>query len=189
MRRAIGRKIIADSSRQGSRAAWRTQRTSTIRPRDGWPAGLIQYGPGRADTRRPHLPIAYAVWRDAVLQRLCAPKATSSSASIFSLHPHRPYWWTAFCVITLAITVVSVAIEFVLGMALSSVVLPVIFGRAWCAPRSGAVRHRDRRPRRGWYYAWTPARLSCNLLPTGTARSLGLIPSLAVVVLAGNVED
>ena len=45
------------------------------------------------------------------------------------------YWWTAFAV-TLAITVISVAIEFVLGMALALVMHRTIFGKARCAPRS-----------------------------------------------------
>jgi multiple sugar transport system permease protein len=95
------------------------------------------------------------------------------------------YWWTAF-VITLAITVVSVAIEFVLGMALALVMHRTIFGK-------GVVRTAILVPygivtvaaSYSWYYAWTPGTgYLANLLPTGTAPLTEQIPSLAVVVLA-----
>ena len=65
------------------------------------------------------------------------------------------YWWTAF-VVTLAITVISVAIEFVLGMALALVMHRTIFGK-------GVVRTAILIPygitvaaSYSWYYAWTP---------------------------------
>lgn len=81
------------------------------------------------------------------------------------------YWWTAFAV-TLAITVVSVAIEFVLGMALALVMHRTIFGK-------GVVRTAVLIPygivtvaaSYSWYYAWTPGTgYLANLLPDGSAR-------------------
>ena len=80
------------------------------------------------------------------------------------------YWWTAF-VVTLAITVVSVAIEFVLGMALALVMHRTIFGK-------GVVRTAILIPygivtvaaSYSWYYAWTPGTgYLANLLPQGSA--------------------
>ena len=67
-----------------------------------------------------------------------------------------PFWWEAFWV-TLFITVVSVAIELVLGMGLALVMHRTIFGR-------GAVRTAILIPYGivtvvaafSWQYAWTP---------------------------------
>ena len=95
------------------------------------------------------------------------------------------YWWTAF-VVTLAITVVSVAIEFVLGMALALVMHRTIFGK-------GVVRTAVLIPygivtvaaSYSWYYAWTPGTgYLANLLPEGSAPLTEQLPSLAIVVLA-----
>jgi multiple sugar transport system permease protein len=95
------------------------------------------------------------------------------------------YWWTAF-VVTLAITVVSVAIEFVLGMALALVMHRTIFGK-------GVVRTAILIPygivtvaaSYSWYYAWTPGTgYLANLLPEGSAPLTEQLPSLAIVVLA-----
>ena len=88
--------------------------------------------------------------------------------------------------LTVAITVVSVAIEFVLGMALALVMHRTIFGK-------GLVRTAILVPygivtvaaSYSWYYAWTPGTgYLANLLPTGSAPLTEQIPSLAVVVLA-----
>ncbi len=88
--------------------------------------------------------------------------------------------------VTLAITVVSVAIEFVLGMALALVMHRTIFGK-------GAVRTAILIPygivtvaaSYSWYYAWTPGTgYLANLLPAGAAPLTEQLPSLAIVVLA-----
>jgi len=88
--------------------------------------------------------------------------------------------------VTLAITVVSVAIELVLGLALALVMHRTIFGK-------GLVRTVILIPygivtvaaAYSWYYAWTPGTgYLANLLPDGTAPLTEQIPSLAVVVLA-----
>lgn len=95
------------------------------------------------------------------------------------------YWWTAFAV-TLGITVVSVAIEFALGLALALVMHRTIFGK-------GAVRTAILIPygivtvaaSYSWYYAWTPGTgYLANLLPEGSAPLTDQLPSLAIVVLA-----
>jgi multiple sugar transport system permease protein len=131
-------------------------------------------------------PIAYAVWLSLQRYNLAAPGDTefvglSNYVTILT----DGYWWTAFA-ITLAITVVSVAIEFVLGMALALVMHRTIFGK-------GVVRTAVLVPygivtvaaSYSWYYAWTPGTgYLANLLPEGSAPLTEQLPSLAIVVLA-----
>ncbi|HUR75210.1 MAG TPA: sugar ABC transporter permease, partial [Sporichthya sp.] len=95
------------------------------------------------------------------------------------------YWWTALAV-TVGLTVVSVAIELVLGLALALLmhrtivakntvrtVLLIPYGIVTVA---GAF---------SWYYAWTPGTgYLANLLPEGTAPLTEQLPSLGIVVLA-----
>src|ERR1700754_1782666 len=114
-------------------------------------------------------PIAYAVWLSLQRYNLAAPDDTTfvwfdNYATILSDR----YWWTAF-VVTLAITIVSVAVEFVLGMALALVMHRTIFGK-------GVVRTAILIPygivtvaaSYSWYYAWTPGTgYLANLLPEG----------------------
>jgi multiple sugar transport system permease protein len=95
------------------------------------------------------------------------------------------YWWTALAV-TLGITVVSVSIEFVLGLALALVMHRTLVGK-------GLVRTAVLIPygivtvvaSYSWYYAWTPGTgYLANLLPQGSAPLTQQIPSLGIVVLA-----
>lgn len=95
------------------------------------------------------------------------------------------YWWTALAV-TLAITVVSVAFEFVLGLSLALVMHRTLIGK-------GLVRTAVLIPygivtvvaSYSWYYAWTPGTgYLANLLPDGSAPLTQQIPSLGVVVIA-----
>ena len=131
-------------------------------------------------------PIVYAVWLSMQRYSLAAPDETSfvGLANYQTVLTDR-YWWTAFAV-TLAITVISVAIEFVLGMALALVMHRTIFGR-------GAVRTAILIPygivtvaaSYSWYYAWTPGTgYLANLLPEGSAPLTEQIPSLAIIILA-----
>ncbi|MET0757780.1 MAG: sugar ABC transporter permease [Mycobacterium sp.] len=131
-------------------------------------------------------PIVYAVWLSMQRYSLAAPDDTSfvGLANYQTVLTDR-YWWTAFAV-TLAITVISVAIEFVLGMALALVMHRTIFGR-------GAVRTAILIPygivtvaaSYSWYYAWTPGTgYLANLLPEGSAPLTEQIPSLAIIILA-----
>src|SRR5918995_4921220 len=74
-------------------------------------------------------PIGYAVWLSLQRYNMATPEdnafvGLSNYVTILT----DGYWWTAF-VITLAITVISVAIELVLGMALALVMHRTIFGR------------------------------------------------------------
>jgi multiple sugar transport system permease protein len=131
-------------------------------------------------------PIGYAVWLSLQHYNLTTPDdiafvGLDNYVTVLTDH----YWWTAFFV-TLAITIVSVAIEFVLGMALALVMHRTIFGK-------GIVRTAVLIPygivnvaaSYSWYYAWTPGTgYLANLLPEGTAPLTQQIPSLAVVVLA-----
>lgn len=131
-------------------------------------------------------PIAYAVWLSLQRYNLAAPDDTEFVGidNYVTILGDR-YWWTAFAV-TLGITVVSVAIEFVLGMALALVMHRTIFGK-------GVVRTSILVPygivtvaaSYSWYYAWTPGTgYLANLLPEGTAPLTEQLPSLAIVVLA-----
>jgi multiple sugar transport system permease protein len=95
------------------------------------------------------------------------------------------YWWQAVTV-TLIITVVSVLIEFVLGLALALAMHRTTVGR-------GVVRTVVLIPygivtvvaSYGWKYAWTPGKgYLAALLPTGTAPLTDQVGSLAVIILA-----
>ncbi|MBB3753116.1 multiple sugar transport system permease protein [Mycolicibacterium sp. BK634] len=131
-------------------------------------------------------PIVYAVWLSLQRYNLASPADTKfiwfeNYQTILT----DKYWWTAF-VVTLVITVISVAIEFVLGMALALVMHRTIFGK-------GLVRTAILIPygivtvaaSYSWYYAWTPGTgYLANLLPDGSAPLTQQIPSLAVIILA-----
>jgi multiple sugar transport system permease protein len=131
-------------------------------------------------------PIGYAVWLSLQRYNLATPDDTSfvGLQNYVTVLSDR-YWWMAF-VVTLAITVISVAIELVLGMALALVMHRTIFGR-------GVVRTAILIPygivtvaaSYSWYYAWTPGTgYLANLLPEGSAPLTEQLPSLAIVVLA-----
>jgi multiple sugar transport system permease protein len=131
-------------------------------------------------------PIGYAVWLSLQRYNLAAPDDIKfvGLANYQTILTDR-YWWTAF-VVTLSITIVSVVIEFVLGMTLALVMHRTIFGK-------GAVRTAVLIPygivtvaaSYSWYYAWTPGTgYLANLLPAGSAPLTEQLPSLAIVVLA-----
>jgi multiple sugar transport system permease protein len=131
-------------------------------------------------------PIGYAVWLSLQRYNLATPNDSAFVGldNYITVLSDR-YWWTAF-VVTLVITIISVTIEFVLGMALALVMHRTIFAR-------GLVRTAVLIPygivtvaaSYSWYYAWTPGTgYLANLLPEGTAPLTEQIPSLAVVVLA-----
>jgi multiple sugar transport system permease protein len=131
-------------------------------------------------------PIGYAVWLSLQRYNLATPDDTAfvGLANYGTVLTDR-YWWTALAV-TLAITVISVAIEFVLGMALALVMHRTIFGK-------GLVRTAILIPygivtvaaSYSWYYAWTPGTgYLANLLPDGSAPLTQQIPSLGIVILA-----
>ncbi|KZS65543.1 MAG: sugar ABC transporter permease [Mycobacterium pseudokansasii] len=131
-------------------------------------------------------PIGYAVWLSLQRNNLATPNETA----FIGLENYRTiltdrYWWTALTV-TLAITVVSVTLEFVLGLALALVMHRTMIGR-------GVVRTAVLIPygivtvvaSYSWYYAWTPGTgYLANLLPHGSAPLTQQVPSLGVVVIA-----
>jgi trehalose/maltose transport system permease protein len=131
-------------------------------------------------------PIGYALWLSLQRNNLATPNDTAfiGLGNYQTILTDR-YWWTALAV-TLAITVVSVSIEFVLGLALALVMQRTLLGK-------GLVRTAVLIPygivtvvaSYSWYYAWTPGTgYLANLLPQGSAPLTEQIPSLGVVVIA-----
>jgi len=131
-------------------------------------------------------PIGYAIWLSLQRYNLASPADNKfvGLANYQTILTDK-YWWTAFFV-TLAITVISVAIEFVLGLALALVMHRTIFAK-------GVVRTAILIPygivtvaaSYSWYYAWTPGTgYLANLLPDGSAPLTQQIPSLVVIILA-----
>ena len=131
-------------------------------------------------------PILYAFWLSLHRYNLASPADTKFiGLANYQTILTDNYWWTAFFV-TLVITVISVAIEFVLGLGLALVMHRTNFAR-------GVVRTSILIPygivtvaaSYSWYYAWTPGTgYLANLLPDGSAPLTQQIPSLAVIILA-----
>nr|WP_296778038.1 sugar ABC transporter permease [Rhodococcus sp. (in: high G+C Gram-positive bacteria)] len=131
-------------------------------------------------------PIIYAFWLSLQKYNLAFPDdrqfvGISNYITVLS----DSYWWTAFGV-TAGITIISVIIEFVLGLVVALIMHRTIFGR-------GLVRTVVLIPygivtvaaAYSWYYAWTPGTgYLANLLPDGSAPLTEQLPSLAIVVLA-----
>lgn len=95
------------------------------------------------------------------------------------------YWWQAFTV-TVIITAVSVAIEFVIGLGLALVMYRTSLGR-------GLVRTVVLIPYSivtvvasyGWQFAWTPGKgYLAALLPEGVAPLTDQIAAIALIILA-----
>jgi multiple sugar transport system permease protein len=131
-------------------------------------------------------PIGYAVWLSLQRNNLAVPDDTAfiGLGNYVTILTDR-YWWTALAV-TLGITVVSVTVEFVLGLTLALVMHRTLVGK-------GMVRTAILIPygivtvvaSYSWYYAWTPGTgYLANLLPHGSAPLTSQIPSLAIVVVA-----
>lgn len=94
-------------------------------------------------------------------------------------------WWNAFWV-TALISIVSVALEFVLGFAVAMLMHRTIFAR-------GLLRTSVLVPygivtvvaAYSWSYAWTPDNgYLANLLPEGSAPLTETWPALAIIILA-----
>ena len=95
------------------------------------------------------------------------------------------FWWNSVWV-TLFITIVSVAVELVLGMAIAVVMYRTIRGR-------GLVRTVVLIPygivtvaaAYGWYYAWTPGTgWLANMLPNGSAPLTQHWPAIWIIIVA-----
>src|ERR1700744_6454543 len=127
-------------------------------------------------------PIGYAVWLSLQRNNLATPNDTAFIGldNYVTILTDR-YWWTALAV-TLAITVVSVSIEFVLGLTLALVMHRPLIGKGLVGTAVlipyGIVTVVASY---SWYYAWTPGTgYLANLLPQGSAPLTQQIPSLAV---------
>jgi multiple sugar transport system permease protein len=131
-------------------------------------------------------PIGYAVWLSLQRYDLRFPAerrfiGLANYATVLSSR----LWWTAFGV-TLLITVVSVAVELVLGMGLAMVMRWALVGR-------GAVRTAILIPygivtvvaAYSWQYAWTPGTgYLANLLPSGSAPLTEQWPAIFIIIAA-----
>jgi len=131
-------------------------------------------------------PIIYSIWLSLQRYDLRFPAqqefvGLENYVSVLS----NGYWWTAFGT-TMGLTIVSVVIEFVLGMGLALIMHRTLVGR-------GLVRTVALIPYGivtvvaafSWYYAWTPdTGYLANLFFPDTAPLTEYWPSLAIIVLA-----
>ncbi|MGZ4481584.1 MAG: carbohydrate ABC transporter permease [Gaiellales bacterium] len=130
-------------------------------------------------------PIAYALYLSVQRYDLRFP----NQAKFIGLDNYQavlssPYWWRALWV-TLVITVISVAIELVLGMGLAIVMHRAIFGR-------GTVRTSILIPYGivtvaaafSWQYAWTPNTGYLSKLLNDSAPLTQTVPAIATIILA-----
>ncbi|WAL69860.1 sugar ABC transporter permease [Amycolatopsis cynarae] len=131
-------------------------------------------------------PIVYSIWLSLQRYDLRFPaQRTFIGLGNYIAVLTNSYWWTAFGV-TLLITVVSVAIELVLGMLLALIMHRTLVGR-------GLVRTVALIPYGivtvvaafSWYYAWTPGTgYLANLLGADAAPLTQFAPSLLIIILA-----
>ncbi|GAA0631806.1 sugar ABC transporter permease [Sporichthya brevicatena] len=131
-------------------------------------------------------PIGYAVWLSLQRYDLRFPNDREFvGLDNYTAVLTDNYWWTALAV-TVALTVISVAIELVLGFALALLMHRTIVARNTVrtvllipygiVTVAGAF---------SWYYAWTPGTgYLANLLPEGEAPLTEQIPALGIVILA-----
>ncbi|GAA3540770.1 sugar ABC transporter permease [Amycolatopsis ultiminotia] len=131
-------------------------------------------------------PIVYSIWLSLQRYDLRFPAqhefiGFANYAAVLT----NSYWWTAFGT-TMLLTVVSVVIEFVLGMALALIMHRTLVGR-------GLVRTVALIPYGivtvvaafSWYFAWTPKTgYLANLLASDAAPLTDQWPSLFIIILA-----
>lgn len=129
-------------------------------------------------------PIGYAIWLSLQRYDLRFPDESgfvglSNYVTVLS----STYWWQAFGV-TMLITVISVAIEFVLGLALALIMHRTIVAR-------GLTRTVILIPYGivtvvaafSWQFAWTPSTgYLAGLLPEGSAPLTEYGPALAIII-------
>jgi multiple sugar transport system permease protein len=129
-------------------------------------------------------PIGYAIWLSLQRYDLRFPAARefvglANYATVLTSN----LWWSAFGV-TVFITVVSVAVELVLGMGLALIMRYALIGR-------GVVRTAILIPygivtvvaAYSWQYAWTPGTgYLANLLPSGGAPLTQQWPAIFIII-------
>ncbi len=131
-------------------------------------------------------PIGYAIWLSLQRYDLRFPDEQAFiGLSNYAVVLTSGYLWSSFG-ITLLITVISVAIEFVLGLALALVMHRTIIGR-------GLTRTVVLIPYGivtvvaafSWQFAWTPdTGYLANMLPAGSAPLTDQAASIALIILA-----
>jgi multiple sugar transport system permease protein len=131
-------------------------------------------------------PIVYAVYLSFQRYIMSAPQLSKSVGfSNYGAILSSPFWWHAL-VVTIIITVVSVGIEFVLGMLLALLMYRTIWGR-------GTVRTTILIPYGivtvaaafSWQFAWTPGvGYLANLLPAGSAPLTNQWQAIGLIILA-----
>jgi multiple sugar transport system permease protein len=131
-------------------------------------------------------PIAYAIWLSLQRYDLRFPDERQfAGLANYAAVLTSGYWWGAFGV-TMLITVISVAIEFVLGLALALIMHRTIVGR-------GLTRTVVLIPYGivtvvaafSWQFAWTPEKgYLAALLPSGSAPLTEQVAALAIIILA-----
>ena len=131
-------------------------------------------------------PIGYALWLSLQRYDLRFPADRAfAGLSNYVAVLSSGYWWSAFG-ITLLITVVSVAIEFVLGLALALVMHRTILGR-------GLTRTVVLIPYGivtvvaafSWQFAWTPETgYLANMLAEGSAPLTDQAASIVLIIIA-----
>ena len=130
-------------------------------------------------------PIIYAIWLSLQRYDLRFPQqAKFIGFGNYGAVLSSPYWWHAL-VVTLIITIVSVAVEFVLGMLLALLMFRTLFFR-------GTVRTIILIPygivtvaaAYGWQYAWTPDTGYLSALFNNSAPLTKTGASIAIIILA-----
>jgi multiple sugar transport system permease protein len=130
-------------------------------------------------------PVGYAIYLSLERYNLALPQATkfigfANYGAVLS----SPYWWQSLKV-TVIITVFSVAITLVLGMALAFVLHRTIFGR-------GTVRTTSLIPygivtvaaAYGWQYAWTPGQGYLSAAFNNAAPLTNQVQAIIVIIIA-----
>jgi multiple sugar transport system permease protein len=130
-------------------------------------------------------PIIYAIWLSLQRYDLRFPQqAKFIGFGNYGAVLSSPYWWHAL-VVTLIITIVSVAVEFVLGMLLALLMFRTLFFR-------GTVRTIILIPygivtvaaAYGWQYAWTPDTGYLSALFNNSAPLTKTGAAIAIIILA-----
>jgi len=130
-------------------------------------------------------PIGYAVYLSLQRYNLAFPNLVKFvGLSNYGAVLSSPYWWHALEV-TLLITVVSVAIELVLGMLLALLMHRTLFGR-------GTVRTAALIPygivtvaaAYSWQFAWTPSEGYLSALFNNSAPLTSQVQAIAVIIVA-----
>jgi multiple sugar transport system permease protein len=130
-------------------------------------------------------PVGYAIWLSLERYNLELPQdikfvGLGNYAAVLS----SPYWWQALKV-TLVITVFSVAVTLILGMALAMVLHKTLFGR-------GTVRTAALIPygivtvaaAYGWQYAWTPGQGYLSSVFNNSAPLTSEWKAIIVIIIA-----